>query len=147
MFDILKHAHSGWRWIVLAALIYAIFNAFTKWQSGKTFEDSDRKTNLFAVTATHIQLLLGLALFFMSTKVQFNDLTMKDAVLRFYTVEHFVMMLIAVILITVGNSKSKKAAEDKAKFKNAFIYFLIGLIIMLVAIPWPFREQLGGAWF
>ena len=146
MFDILKHAHSGWRWIVLALLIYAIFNAFTKMQSGKSFEEKDRKLNLFTMISVHIQLLFGLIIYFMSPSVQFGAATMKDSMLRFFTVEHFAMMLIAVILITVGNSRSKKAVEDAKKFKNTFTFYLIGLIIILVGIPWPFRG-FGNGWF
>ena len=132
MFNILKHAHSGWRWVVLALLIYAIFNAFTKWRSGQSFEDKDRKTNLFAMVSVHIQLLLGFVLYFMSPSVQFSSATMKDSMLRFFTVEHLVMMLIAVILITIGNSMSKKALEDTIKFKKTFTYYLIGLIINVI---------------
>ena len=146
MFNILKHAHSGWRWVVLALLIYAIFNAFTKWQSGQSFEDKDRKTNLFAMVSVHIQLLFGFVLYFMSPSVQFSSATMKDSMLRFFTVEHLVMMLIAVILITIGNSMSKKALEDTIKFKKTFTYYLIGLIIILAGIPWPFRG-FGNGWF
>ena len=146
MFNILKHAHSGWRWVVLALLIYAIFNAFTKWRSGQSFEDKDRKTNLFAMISVHIQLLFGFVLYFMSPSVQFSSATMKDSMLRFFTVEHLVMMLIAVILITIGNSMSKKALEDTIKFKKTFTYYLIGLIIILAGIPWPFRG-FGNGWF
>lgn len=146
MFDILKHTHSGFRWIVLALLIYAIFNAFTKWQSGKSFEEKDRKINLFTMISTHIQILLGFALYFMSPRVQFGSETMKVSELRFFTVEHLAMMLIVAILITIGNAMSKKAADDASKFKKTFIYFLIALIIILVAIPWPFRG-FGNAWF
>ena len=146
MFNILKHAHSGWRWVVLALLIYAIFNAFTKWRSGQSFEDKDRKTNLFAMVSVHIQLLLGFVLYFMSPSVQFSSATMKDSMLRFFTVEHLVMMLIAVILITIGNSMSKKALEDTIKFKKTCTYYLIGLIIILAGIPWPFRG-FGNGWF
>lgn len=146
MFNILKHAHSGLRWLVLALLIYAIFNAFTKWQSGKSFEEKDRKINLFAMISVHIQILLGFALYFMSPRVQFIAETMKDSVLRFFAVEHLVMMLIAAILITIGNAMSKKGTDDASKFKKTFIYFLLGLIVIIVAIPWPFRG-FGNAWF
>ncbi len=146
MFDILKHAHSGWRWIVLLLLIYAVFNAFTKWKNESTFTTSDRKINLFTTTAIHIQLLIGLALYFMSIKVQFNAETMKDGMLRFFTVEHALLMLIAVILVTIGNAVSKKAVADALKFKRTFIYFLIALILILVAIPWPFQNY-GAGWF
>jgi hypothetical protein len=91
--------------------------------------------------------LIGLGLYFISPKVQFTGEVMKSAVGRFYTVEHFSMMLIAVILITVGNAKSKRMADDGKKFKSVFTYFLIALILILVSIPWPFREGLGGSWF
>ena len=146
MFDILKHAHSGLRWIVLALLIYAIFNAFSKWQSGGSFTEKDRKLNLFTLIFTHVQVLLGLGLYFLSPSVQFGSETMKISELRFFTVEHFAMMIIAAILITVGNAVSKKTADDTAKFKKTFIYFLIGLLIILIAIPWPFRG-FGNGWF
>ena len=146
MFDILKHAHSGLRWVVLALLIYAIYNAFTKWQSGKSFGESDRKVNLFTLIFTHVQVLIGLALYFMGNRASFSADTMKDSALRFFAVEHLAMMLIAAILITVGNAVSKKGTDDASKFKKTFVYFLIGLIVILVAIPWPFRG-FGNGWF
>ena len=146
MFDILKHAHSGFRWIVLALLIYATFNAFTKWKGGNSFEEKDRKINLFTMISTHIQILFGFALYFMSPRVQFGSETMKVSELRFFTMEHLVMMLIVAVLITIGNAMSKKAIDDATKFKKTFIYFLIALIIIFVAIPWPFRG-FGNGWF
>ncbi len=146
MFEILKHAHSGWRWIVLGLLIYAIFNAFTKWQSGKSFEEKDRKVNLFTMVSANIQFLFGLILYFISPMVQFGSETMSNKVTRFFTVEHFAMMFIAIALISIGNSMSKKATEDSVKFKKTFIFFLIALIVILLAIPWPFRG-FGNAWF
>ena len=146
MYDILKHAHSGWRWVVLALLVYAVVNALIKWQSKKPFTPGDRRINLFTLIATHLQLVVGLILYFISPKVQFNAATMKDAALRFFTVEHLTLMLVAIVLITIGNSVAKKAVEDAAKFKKTFIYFLIGLIIILVSIPWPFQNY-GAGWF
>ena len=146
MFEILKHAHSGWRWIVLGLLIYAIFNAFTKWQSGKSFEEKDRKVNLFTMVSAHIQFLFGIILYFLSDWVRFDETTMGNEVLRFFTVEHALMMFIAIALISIGNTMSKKATEDSVKFKKTFIFFLIALIVILVAIPWPFRG-FGNAWF
>jgi hypothetical protein len=56
-------------------------------------------------------------------------------------------MLIAVVLITIGYSKSKRANTAVEKFKPIKIFYLIGLIIILASIPWPFRANLGGAWF
>jgi len=147
MYNMLKHAHSGIRWILLILLIYAVFNAYTKWKGNNAYQEKDRKLNLFTFIATHVQLLLGLGLYFISPKVQFTGEVMKNAVGRFYTVEHLSLMLIAVILITVGNIKSKKMAEDGRKFKTVFTYFAIALLLILISIPWPFRAALGGSWF
>lgn len=142
----LVHAHSGFRWIVLILLIAATFKALLKWRSKAPFTDGDRQLNLFTMIAAHLQLLLGLALYFTSDKVLFSAETMKVAISRFYTVEHSVMMILAVVLITIGYSKSKKAQEEEKKFKSAFTYFLLALLLVLVAIPWPFRG-FGAGWF
>ena len=146
MYPMLTHAHSGIRWVVLGLLIYAIYNSFSKMNGKKAFSAGDLKINLYALIATHVQFLIGLGLYFISPKVVHGSETMKNSMLRFFAVEHFVMMVIAVILITVGYSKSKRAADD-SKAKSTFWYYLIALVIMLAGIPWPFREGLGGAWF
>lgn len=145
MYSMLQHSHSGLRWIVLILLVVAIVNGLMKWQGGKTFTAGDKKIGLFAMTAVHIQFLLGLILYFISPKVIFDGASMKDPMLRFYLVEHISMMLLAVGLITVGYSRAKRAASDTSKFKTTFIFYLIGLILILAAIPWP--PRFGAGWF
>ncbi|MCO6477804.1 MAG: cytochrome b [Phaeodactylibacter sp.] len=146
MYPMLKHAHSGLRWVVLLLLLAAVVNAFIKWRSGKEYANSDHKLNLFTMIGAHVQLILGLILYFISPMVQFNENTMSDQVLRFYSVEHFTIMLIAIALITIGYSQVKKKLEASQKFKMAFTYYLIGLILILGGIPWPFRFP-GAGWF
>lgn len=146
MYNGLVHAHSGLRWIVLVMLILAIFNAFKKKSSGVEWTDKDKKITLFAMIFTHIQLLIGLVLYFQSPLVQFSEGFMKNPVYRFYSVEHITTMLIAIVLITMGYSKSKRAQESVKKFKMVSTFYLVGLILMLAGIPWPFRE-LGAGWF
>ena len=143
--EMLKHAHSGLRWVLLAFLLYAIYNAFTGWKSGRSYTDGDRKINLFTMISAHVMLLLGLALYIMGERYQINGEVMKNAALRFYAVEHLSMMLVAIVLITVGNGRTKRAATDLKKFKNSFWCFLIGLVIILAAIPWP--PRFGANWF
>ena len=147
LYGILVHAHSGLRWLVLIALLWAIGNAFMKWRGEKAFLPSDRKLNASALGITHLQVILGLILYFISPKVIFESGSMKDGMLRFFLVEHITMMLIAVVLITIGNSRAKKATEDVKKHKTTFIFFLIGLLIMLASIPWPFIEKYKAGWF
>ena len=147
MINGLVHAHSGLRWVVLLLLVIATFKALLKWRSNAPFTDGDRKLNLFTMISAHVQLILGLSLFFMSEKVSLNADTMKNAMTRFFTAEHSVMMFLAIVLITIGYTRSKKAIEDSQKFRAAFTYFLIALIVLLAGIPWPFREALGAGWF
>ena len=144
--SMLVHAHSGLRWVVLLLLIAATYKALMKWQSKAPFTEGDRKLNLFTMISAHVQLLLGLALYFMSPKVNFSGEAMKEAVSRFYLVEQSFTMILAIILITVGYSRSKKAVDKIKKFKTTFTYFLIALILILVGIPWPFRIP-GAGWF
>ncbi len=147
MYEGLKHAHSGIRWILLVALLYAIFNAYSKWKSGATFTDGDRKASLAAFISSHIQLLLGLGLYMMSPKVHaIGESVMKEPIARFFAVEHLAMMIIGIILISVGHIKAKKATDDTQKFKTTFIFFTIGLLVILSRIPWPF-QQYGASWF
>lgn len=145
MYNGLLHAHSGLRWVVLILLVAAIYNAFSKKRSGR-WTPKDKKITLFAMVFTHLQLVIGLVLYFISPKVVFSDQTMGDSVLRFFAVEHIVLMLIAIALITVGYSKAKRAISDSKKFGAVATFYLIGLILILASIPWPFRN-LGAAWF
>ena len=147
-YTILQHAHSGLRWVVLILLLWSVFAAFRGQQTGAAFTEADRKRGFFTMLSVHIQLLLGLLLYFLlSPYVRFEGGVMKDAMLRFYTVEHISLMLIAIVLVTMGYTRAKRKTDDKAKFKTQLVYFLIGLILILVSIPWPFREGLNGSWF
>lgn len=136
----LIHAHSGLRYVVLILLIAAISTAYTNWKNNAA---ADSKIYSFALIATHIQLLIGLVLTMMSPKVNFS--MMSDHIYRFFSVEHTFMMLIAIVLITVGRVRSRKVTAG-AKHRTILYFYALALIIMLIAIPWPFRN-LGAGWF
>ncbi len=136
-------AHSGLRWIALILLLLAIFNAFT----ASNYEKKHRLVNLFTMITFHTQLLLGLALYFTSEKVQFVEGWMKETIYRFYGMEHLSGMLLAIVAITIDHSKSKKGADDAAKFKAIKVWYVLALILVLAFIPWPFRTELGAGWF
>jgi hypothetical protein len=144
MNSILTHAHSGLRWVAIILLLLAIVNAFT----AKTFEKKHKMINLFTMITLHTQLIIGLVQYFITSgKVKFFDGWMKEAAFRFYGMEHLMGMLIAIVLITVGYSKSKRGTTDSEKFKPIKLFYLIGFILILASIPWPFRTALGGSWF
>lgn len=142
MYNILIHTHSGLRWLLLLFLIWAIIQAARKAgpAAGKPF------AALMTLIFTHIQLIIGLVLYFTSPKVVFAGSSMQSSVLRFFLVEHIALMLIAVVLITVGYVKAKKAVTAAARHRSILIYYAISLLLILVSIPWPFRN-LGAGWF
>jgi ABC-type xylose transport system permease subunit len=145
MYEILKHTHSGLRWVALILILWAIFNSIT----AKEFTKREKLVNLFSMVSLHTQLILGLILYFISDKVKFFDGWMKEptGIYRFYGMEHLAGMLIAIALITVGYVKSKKGNSPAEIYKPIKLFYIIGLILILASIPWPFRANLGGAWF
>jgi len=143
----LLHIHSGLRWIVLILLIAAIVNAVKSQNSGKYLK-KDKMINLFAMIFLHIQLLIGLGLYFSSSKVNFTEGWMGEALKRFYGMEHLVGMILAIALITIGRSKAeKKLKGSRDKHRKIMFTYGVGLILILVFIPWPFREALAANWF
>lgn len=143
MYSILKHAHSGVRWLVLIFLVWAVFEAFTKKNNKTLFNKETGKSAFYAFNFTHLQALLGFIIYFITPRIQFQAGMMKDKVMRFFAVEHPLMMLIAIILITLGYIKAKKSGS----FNTVFWYYLIALILILVSIPWPFILAYSGSWF
>jgi hypothetical protein len=133
-YSFLQHLHSGFRYIVLALLLAAIIGSLVGWIGQKPYTNGNRKLNLFALISVHTQLLIGIVLYFISPLVQFNSDTMKTPITRYFTVEHWVMMVIAIVLITIGHSKSKKGATDEAKHKTVSIFYFIALLIILAGI-------------
>ena len=140
----LVHSHSGLRWLVLGLLIYAIYNAAVNKTS---YEKRDKMINLFAMISLHIQLLLGLILYYTSGNVSFDSGWMKNAVTRFYGMEHLLGMLLAIIVVTVGRKMAEKQEDPEQKNKKILVWYTIGLFLILASIPWPFREALNGSWF
>jgi uncharacterized protein YacL len=145
MYSLLSHAHSGLRWILLGFLVLTIIFALTKWIGKKPFWETHKKFALFTMIFAHVQLILGLILYFISPKVIFSAAAMKDATARFFLVEHSVMMLLSIILITVGYSVAKRQAAEKSS-KTIFILFTLALVVLFLGIPWP-SKGLGTGWY
>ena len=146
----LLHLHNFMRWVVLIMALLTLVRSFSGMNSRTAFGPGMRKTALFLMISVDVQLLIGLALYFMNgwlQRLSAGAEVMKDPVQRFFTVEHTLGMLIGLILIHVGYSASKKDVPDATKFKRLFWYTLIALIVILISIPWPFSELLGRPWF
>lgn len=145
MNDILKSAHSGWRYVVFLLLIIAVIKALSGWIGNKGYTESDRKLNVFTLISAHIQLLIGLVLYF--SEGWYKMSSAGSSAIRYFKMEHISMMIIAIILITIGNSKSKKAIEGVAKHRTIAIFFGLALIIIIVSILLMVKDVPGRTFF
>lgn len=142
MYSTLLTLHSWVRWLVLISLVFAVYRAYTGWRSNKTFSKWDDRMRLTTTSIAHIQLTLGLWLYFVSPIVDYflkNFITavhMRET--RFFGMEHITMMVIAVVLLTIGSVKTKRAETHQKKFKTMLIWFGIILLVIFLSIPWSF---------
>lgn len=142
----ITHIHSVNRWLVLTFLILSILIAFIKWKKELGFTQLDKIIGMITISVVHTQLMLGLYLYVVSPKVQYVKEMMGNDVLRFYTIEHIFGMLVSITLISIGYSKAKREKDHTLKFKAIFKWYITGIFIILVTIPWPFLKH-GGAWY
>ena len=145
MYTIFQSAHSGFRWIALVLLVATVVIYFIKWRGNTDYTGKDKKLYTIMLSMLHLQVLIGIVLYFISPKVQFSAATMKTDFLRFFTVEHAFLMLAAAVVATIGSAKIKRKSAN-IKFKTGFWFAFATLILILVGIPWPFQD-LGAGWF
>jgi hypothetical protein len=139
MYEVILQIHSFWAVAALLLVAVAVINAIVGASSRRAFKANDRKLSLFALVAAHIQFVLGIILYFTSPngyqKIKTAGMSGMNAYDRLLALEHPLINLIAIILITVGWSKHKKAVGD-SKFKNIAIFYGLGLLLLLSRIPW-----------
>ena len=135
-YSFIQKLHSGWAYLAVLLLFVAAINATIGYMTKKEFLPKDRKIALFALTAIHIQLVIGIIIYFVSPLGKASFGQMKDAALRLTSLEHPLLNLIAIALITIGWSRHKKAANSEAKFKAVSFFYAVGLVLILIRIPW-----------
>jgi hypothetical protein len=138
MYETLQSLHSWWAYLALAVLLLAVVNAIAGYVSKRTFEAKDLRISLFALIFSHIQLVLGLLVWFVSPvgiQAFGTEGAMKNAELRLTMLEHPLINIIAIALITIGWSKHKKS-EGTVKFRKILFFYTLGLIFILSRIPW-----------
>ena len=138
MYPQLKELHSIFAYLVLALLLLAIFlNTYTRSRK-MPFGKTNKIVALLGLISTHVQLMFAIVLYFLSPLgfSNFSGAAMKDAVSRLYVLEHPLMMILAIELITIGYMKGSRAVEDNSKYKNIVVFYSIGLIVILSRLPW-----------
>ena len=141
MYNTVKILHSYWAYLVLLILIVATVNALIKFIGKKEFHAKDFRISLFTLIVMHLQLVLGIVVFFASDYLSLiSDMgmgaVMKDSTMRSNIIEHPLTMIIAVVLITIGYSKQKKKLTSISKFKTITIFYMLALLFVLAKIPW-----------
>ncbi|MGL4631381.1 MAG: hypothetical protein ACRCVT_09260 [Leadbetterella sp.] len=140
LYNIILPCHHYIAFLSILLLAFATINGLLGSRSEKIFANADRKINLFALISTHTMFLLGIILLIVSpvAKLAFSDMAvaMKDATVRKMIIEHPTTNIIAVVLATIGNAKSKNGFSHGAKFKSTMIFFGLALLLILSRLPY-----------
>lgn len=136
MYEFIQKLHSGFAYITLLLLVIAVINSIIGLVSKKEFTSKDRKIAIFGLIGTHTQLLIGFIIYFVSPRGLDSLGLMADANLRLTSLEHPLINIIAITLITIGWVKHKKLTTSESKFKTFSIFYTLGLLLILSRIPW-----------
>lgn len=151
MYQTLLILHNFTRWLVLASLLYALFRACKGYASKAIFSKTDNAVRHWTATIAHMQLMIGMVLYFQSPIVKYFFANFKEAIndfdIVFFGLVHSLLMLVAIVVVTIGSAKSKRQQTDRLKFKTMLIWFSIALFIIFIAIPWPFSPLSNRPYF
>jgi len=139
MYTGLQHAHSGIAYLALLVLILVMLWSLVGALSGREFQEKDRKIALIAFILCHVQLLVGLILYFVSPVgyvLLSGEGAMSDAAARLTALEHPLINIVAIMLISIGYIRAKKLESSKAKFRSIYMLYAVGLVLILSRIPW-----------
>lgn len=140
MYSTFQFVHSIWAYLVLGVLVITTINSLMGFFSKKEYGAKDMRLALFTLITMHLQLLIGLVLFFVSPNglnaITTNGMGGLSSAARKLAVEHPTLMIIAIILVTIGYSKHKKQRLSTPKFKKLAIFYTLALIAVLAIIPW-----------
>jgi H+/gluconate symporter-like permease len=150
MYPLILAIHSLVRWLVLASLLYAIYCAYSGWLNKKKFSAFDNSVRHITATIAHVQLLIGLWLYFISPIADYFLHHYAEALhereIRFFGMEHISMMLLAVIVITITSVLTKRRPTDMQKFRSMAIGYTLALLIIVSSVPWPFSPLVSRPW-
>ncbi len=142
--------HNLLRWLILIFGIWTVIGFLSGLIGKRNYTSSDDRSNFLFMLSMDVQFVLGLILYFLGSwfdRLKNMGDTMKDASLRFFTVEHAFVMILAWILVHVGRVSVKKATTPAGKFRRGLVFFGISLVLILIAIPWPFKPEVPRPWF
>ncbi|WP_028786685.1 hypothetical protein [Terrimonas ferruginea] len=151
MYQTLIFLHSILRWLVLLSLVIAVCRAARGYYRGKMFTAVDNAVRHWTATIGHLQLMAGLVLYFQSPLVSFFlknfDTAQHSFDLVFFGMIHSLLMFVAIVVLTLGSALSKRRLADKSKFRTMLLWYAAALLIIFIAIPWPFSPFVHRPYF
>ncbi len=151
MYSYLLTLHSWVRWLLLFSLLASIIVSYTGWKQKRIFSKTVDLLRHNTATIAHIQLILGLSLYFISPVVDYFLRNFEDAIhlreIRFFGMEHITVMFVAIIILSTGSLKAKRKKIDSEKFRTMFVWYLISFVLILSSIPWAFSPLISRPWF
>ena len=141
--------HSLLRWLMLGSLCYAIYTALRGVIKRERFTERANAIRHWTATISHIQLLVGMTIYIQSPLVKLKIIGIQAASFNehtFFKYVHISLMILAIVFITVGSARAKRVSGDQEKYKTILKWFLLGLVIILIAIPWPFSPLAQRPW-
>jgi hypothetical protein len=146
VYELTLNVHSLLRWLVVLVGLLAAVRSLGALVSRRPWTPLDDNAGRWFAMSVDVQTLIGLALYGLLspiTRTAFASMgeAMRDATMRYWAVEHVSLMLIALAMVHVGRSRSRKGATSAAKHRSAAIFYTLALAAILAAIPWPFLPQ------
>jgi len=128
--------HNILRWVVLGMGLFSLAKLFAGWFGKKTWKEHVQKSLFFYTVALDSQLLIGSLLYFIFsdlTRAAFSNIrnALSNPMLRFFTLEHALLMILAIIFAHLGNSIGKKELLDDQKFIRVSIMIAISFIFLI----------------
>lgn len=142
MYYLTLSLHSLIRWLVLLSLLFMLADSYRGWRLNKPYTAFNNKVRIITAAIAHVQLVVGLVLYFISPVVNYflhhfsTAIRIRD--IRFFGMEHIAMMLIGITLITIGSVKAKRKSTGQDKFRVQAIWLTIALVIIFLSVPWSF---------
>lgn len=140
MYQLLIYLHSFLRWFVLISLIVAVYKAYRGYFSNAAFKKGDNAIRHWIATIAHVQLMVGMVLYFQSPLIKYflKNGAKESFEFLFFGMIHSTLMLVAIVIVTIGSAMAKRRKTDKEKFRTMLVWYSLALIIIFIAIPWPF---------
>jgi hypothetical protein len=142
MYSTLLHAHSIIRWLVVAGILIPLVGSYAALLRPRPFSKADSAGIKWGTSASHLQLVVGMALYVYSPFIRefwsAPASSVANTQLLFFSLIHIIGMITSIVLMTVGSSMARRAESDRERFRAVAIYWTIAVVVILLLIPWPF---------